>query len=133
MASLEFNDDEVTIILCLADLRENCEVNRFSTDAIVRKSGMDPHFVGDTLNRLKNYGVLQFEDSGDASISINLTIFEYRDQIQNPPLPNHWKSLSAWWFSKRWTLPVTVVVVALPLVTQWIEMLKTLVGWLRSE
>ncbi len=38
MASLKFNDDEVTIILCVADLRENCGVNRFSTDTIVRKS-----------------------------------------------------------------------------------------------
>ncbi len=93
---------------------------------------MDPHFVGDTLNRLKNYGVLLFEDSGDASISINLTIFEYRDQIQNPPLPNHWKASQRGGF-KAVDSPCYSCHCCSPLVTQWIEMLKTLVGWLRSE
>ena len=42
---------------------------------------------------------------------------------------NYWEILLDWWFSRRWSLPVTVLAVALPLLAQWIEWGYKLWSW----
>jgi hypothetical protein len=126
---IEFSDDEESIVIYLAELRESSVEDCFMCEAIAEKLGLPEPVVEATFVRLMNYGFIEFEADGGSVISVRRTIFEVRDLIQNPPLANHWKNLLDWWFSKAWTLPVTALFVVLPLIAQWVEMLKTVLGW----
>ena len=46
-------------------------------------------------------------------------ILQVLDRIDNPPPPDHWANLLTWWRSKRWSVPVTLVVVIVPILAGW--------------
>lgn len=131
-ASFDFSDEDTAIVKCLAGLLERAELNMFSISAVQERTELDEETVRNSCRLLANLGYLSLRDIDGNNFSIEKSIFVVRHAIENPPLPNHWKDLIDWWFSKRWSLPVTALVVVLPLVAQWVEMLKTVAEWVTS-
>jgi len=50
--------------------------------------------------------------------------------LANPPPADYWKSVITWFRSRWWSIPVLVIAVLLPLMVQWVEMIKTLLRWI---
>lgn len=128
-ASIEFSDEEIEIVKLLATSREHTEFNMFRRMFIQERLDLPEETVRAACLRLHNFGYITHRDSEGDSFSIESTIFTLRYAIDNQPLPNHWKNLIDWWFSKRWSMLVTAFVVVLPLIAQWVEMTKTILDW----
>ncbi|MCI0665832.1 MAG: hypothetical protein L0220_32645 [Acidobacteria bacterium] len=46
------------------------------------------------------------------------------------PLKDHWANIVLWFRSRWWSVPIVVFMVCLPLLVQWIEMVKAILKWL---
>jgi hypothetical protein len=48
------------------------------------------------------------------------------------PAPDVWSDIVVWFRSKWWSVPFVLIFVCLPLIVQWIQMLQTVVEWLKK-
>jgi hypothetical protein len=46
------------------------------------------------------------------------------------PLKDHWASIVRWFRSRWWSVPLVLIIVCLPLLIQWFEMVKAILDWL---
>lgn len=57
----------------------------------------------------------------------------YRDEValfaDRLPVKDYWANIVSWFRSRWWSVPFVVIVVCLPLLSQWVEMLKALLRW----
>lgn len=125
-----FNDREVELILALADhfdrKEESCNVSDLPG------FGEDPRAVEAMLMRFRRLHLTKFESMSGTTVRILPDLVAVAYRLRNPPKPNHWQDFIEWWFSKKWSIPVTLVAVVLPLLVQWVEMLKAVVGWVAA-
>ena len=85
-------------------------------------------------DRLTQIGVIAGEHS--TGIRVLPRILEVLELINNPPkppLPDYRDKLTKWFFSKRWSVVVYVLVIGLPALVGWIVMLKTLLDWATTK
>jgi len=68
-------------------------------------------------------------DSND-SFEILPALLTVSHKLNNQPVPNHLSDLTSWWFSAKWRAVVTVFVIILPLLVQWIEMIQQCLSWI---
>jgi hypothetical protein len=58
----------------------------------------------------------------------------YREELaifaERLPAIDYWANIVLWFRSRRWSVPFVAIVVCLPLLFQWVEMLKTLLRWM---
>ncbi len=80
------------------------------------------------IQRFDRYGFISAVSSTTAEIEP--TVMDVVDQLENPPLRDYWAELAAWFRSKRWSVLVVILLIVLPLLVQWVEMLGTLLRWL---
>ena len=85
--------------------------------------GFDEQQMSSTIHRLNNYGIV--DRRTNIHVNIQPGIVKVIEKLDNPDTPNYWSKAIEWWFSKRWRAAVTIFVVLLPLVVQWIEMVGT--------
>ena len=123
----EFSDEEQIVLRFLAD-RFHAGGNWFEVDSVPIPEGCDEQWRDRVLGRLLNYGLIISEASG--SFKIRSTIAPFLHQLDNPRKKNYWKELLDWWFSSRWRVAITAFAVVLPLLVQWIVMIKTVLGWI---
>ena len=72
--------------------------------------------------RFLTYGFTDGGDSGTEIISVEG--HEYLDYLHNPPLKDYWEEYTAWFKSKRWSIPVLLLVVGVPLLTSWLQIVQ---------
>jgi hypothetical protein len=58
----------------------------------------------------------------------------YRDDLalfaERLPPKDYWNNIVLWFRSRWWSVPLVVVVVCMPLLIQWVEMLKAILQWI---
>jgi hypothetical protein len=50
--------------------------------------------------------------------------------VDRLPKSDYWENVVQWFRSRWWSVPIAIVTVCLPLLFQWVEMLKALLKWL---
>ena len=55
---------------------------------------------------------------------------EIVQQWDNPPLRDRWDEVTKWFRSKPWSLPVLVLLVGLPALKGWVDVLKAILEWM---
>lgn len=127
MVQLTFTDDEVATLRFLSQ-RFHSGSRWIDIQAIPIPADCDDSWRDRLVLRLVNYGLVEYDSV--SSLVIHPKVAEVVHQIDHPPQPNYWKLLIAWWFAARWRVAVTAFVVILPLMVQWIEMLRTIHAWI---
>lgn len=122
-----FSDEEVEVLRFLSE-RFHRGGSRFSVSSVPIPDGCDEQWRWRIVGRLANYGYIESETID--SYRIYSGIASLVDRIDNPPPQNHWKELLTWWFASRWRAAVTAFLVILPLIVQWIAMIKTVLEWI---
>ena len=118
-ATVEFDKADRDFILYLADF--------FDKKAELCAVADYPPFVNDNaatvarIDRLGRLGLVKIEARDRSLFRINGTLLELADQIRNPPKRNHWNEFVEKWFSKRWSVPVMLAVVLVPVLAQYAE------------
>jgi len=79
------------------------------------------------LGRLYSGGFL-IKDEGSPP-TIAPSICDLVEALDNPPPPDYRDKLSKWFWSKRWSIGVYLLVVGVPAAVGYIVMLKTILQW----
>ena len=79
------------------------------------------------IDRFTNFGWLVWETN--RGLMIRGKVLDAVEQIENPPPKDYWKSLTTWFRSKPWSIPVLLLLIVLPLVVKWIEMIQKVLRW----
>ena len=78
------------------------------------------------LVRLERLGLVK-NSSGAWELLPELHEVSY--DLKNPSPPDHWKDLTVWFKSQRWSVPLLVAIVAIPIVWQWVEIGGKVGSW----
>ncbi|MGO8750272.1 MAG: hypothetical protein ACLQNE_30375 [Thermoguttaceae bacterium] len=97
-------------------------------DELYRLKELGRELVSPMVERLKGFGLFESIDAG--SIKALPACVELVHAWDNPPTPDYRDKITKWFWSKRWSAAVYIVVVVLPALVCWIAMLKTLLEWL---
>ena len=84
--------------------------------------------IREFITRFKKYNLVQ-SNSIDTYRPTD-KVHEILASIDNPQPPNEWNDLVAWWFKSKWRTGIAVVTVLLPLIVQWISMIRTVLEWI---
>ncbi|HEX3598997.1 MAG TPA: hypothetical protein VHU84_02570 [Lacipirellulaceae bacterium] len=123
-----FSNSEEKLIRALAKRRDQGG-SRFGTDEIASFFDNDDHFAYGVAQRLVNYGMLSMGDCID-EWRIESSVLDAVHQWDHSDPKDYWKSVTRWFKSKWWSIPVLLVFVCLPLLVKWIEMIKTVLIWI---
>lgn len=95
--------------------RTNCDANEWS----------------EMFERLFNNRLVQRPIEGSRA---HLELVEITDQglvsLHEAEHPDHWASIVRWFRSRPWSIGVLAFAVGLPIIVKWIEMLRTVLGWI---
>ncbi|MEO9933351.1 hypothetical protein [Rhodopirellula bahusiensis] len=127
MAKLTFTDDEKEVLRFL-DERFHAGAKWVDVSSVPLPNGCDEQWRDRIVSRLETYGLIRFDSN--SSFVLDPRIAELVYQLNNPPKPNYWKSTIEWWFSAKWRAAITVLTILLPLIVQWVEMIKTVLRWI---
>ncbi|GAB5405487.1 MAG: hypothetical protein Aurels2KO_37180 [Aureliella sp.] len=122
--SVSFEEDEQQAILALAEYyegtSEHCDLAH-----IKLPNGRDLDWMREFCSRLERLQLVGFR--GHTHVTIMLVA---ASTLKNPKAPDYWAEWYAWWFAARWRTAITVLVVLLPFIVQWIEMIQKILAWL---
>lgn len=82
--------------------------------------------VNQVIEQFRAYGWLKNYHPG---VRVESEIREIAHELRNPPPKDSWASVSARFRSKWWSVPIMVVVVALPAIYGYYEMIYKLCVW----
>jgi hypothetical protein len=80
-----------------------------------------------TIDRFRRYGLVEWKTN--VTIRILPSLLEAADMLDNPPPADYWKNIVTWFRSRWWSVALLALAVGLPLLVQWIEMLKAVLRW----
>ncbi len=128
--TVTFEDEEQAVLRFLADIFHKGN-NRCVFREIPLPEKCDEQWRDKTLQRFANYGLVKWQTT--AHIEIKPKLLEVVDKLNNPKKPNYWKKTLEWWFASRWRAAITIAVVILPLLVQWVEMIRTVLKWIGTS
>lgn len=100
----------------------------FSPERVRNDTGLTPEQTVHVVSRLEALGIMvPMCDDGTAEISRK--ICDVVAALNRPP--DYWKKLRAWWFSRWWSIPITVLAVVVPALLQWRDWLSWIWSWFR--
>jgi len=108
--------------------RNEYRPNVVEFDSIVRPPNETEQEFKNLLAKFERLGCVHWP-SGKSFTVLN-HVREFAHDVLHPPIPNYFASLTQWWFATRWRAIITLTVVLLPLIVQWIEMLQKILEWL---
>jgi hypothetical protein len=82
----------------------------------------------DALNGLISAGAIS--KLADGIFRVEPKCVEIRKRLDNPPPIDRWDEATKWLRSKRWTLPLLVVGVALPLIKGYWDLISLILGYI---
>ena len=129
MAPIEISEKEKQFILMLAD-RFLQGVKHVQSKDFPVPPNSDPSVASNLGRRYANLGILKC--IGEPLYEIQDKVVEYAHQLNNPPLKDYWADIANWFRSKPWSVPVLLVLVCLPLLVQWVQMILYLLNWFVS-
>jgi hypothetical protein len=115
--TVQFDETEERVLRYLHGLFQNGEES-CKKETIKEKSSLSSNEWNHVWGRFKVLGIFGQESTTD--IQIAPVVCEFVSVLDHRPPVNHWKRIHDWWFSKRWTLPATAVVLGVPIIAQWI-------------
>jgi len=104
----------------------------------VAATGVTPEEQRHIESRLVRLEVIEFlmpDDKGrkDCDYLVNGRVCELVSELDHRPLVNHWQRFLSWWFSKRWSMPLTALVLLAPIVAQWCEWAYKCYMWYKGN
>lgn len=120
----KFNESEISAIRLLAERRHagNVEVTQFEIHELIGYDAAESLF-----DRLRVYDMSYWPNN--VNIEATTILLEYVDRIDNPPTPDHLKSINVWWNSKRWSVLITTALKVLACIVLMITALKMTISW----
>ena len=139
MVEIELDDYEKEVVRFLAARFDKGE-KYISEKGFPRYEEVSEDAVWATVKRFVNFRWLYWEEVEDRfsvrrnrkQLCISDRICEVAHLLDNPPPKNYWKRTCAWFFGRRWSVPVMILTVVLPAILGWIVMLKEILRWVRA-
>ena len=130
MVEILYNEQETDILYWFGEQYDVGNVKLHFTEMPqfkkLERKGLIP-----ILNRFECYGLI--ECKGNTCVILQPSILHEIDRLKNPPPRDYWKEISIWFRSRPWSIPVFVVLVVLPLIVQWIEMINKVINYFQGE
>ena len=127
-AKVSFDDNDQAMINFLADYFNKHGSREISINKIIEYVQSEPSEIRERLNRFIGFQMVQ--EIGKNTIEILPNLLEASIVLKDKRDHDYWKSCELWFRSKWWSLPALFFIVLLPLIVQWIEMIKTVMQWL---
>ena len=127
MVEIAFNEYEIELVRFFAQRSTGGE-EIVNMKEVPRYDEVGKEKVYHIRKRFTDYGLLKGYSSED--VEVLPTVLELVQQWDNPPLPDYRDKMTKWFWSKRWSMVVYVLVVGLPALLGWVVMLKTILEWL---
>ena len=131
-SKVKFSEREIRFLSFLRDryLTSTSMSHYVPTTEVPRENDETADEIKNMISKFTRFNLLKWETTG--AFSIQHSLIELVHEIENPPARNHLSEWTIWWFAKPWRAAISVVAIILPLIVQWIEMLKTTLAWLRQ-
>jgi hypothetical protein len=128
-SKVKFSEREIRFLTFLRDryLTSKSMSHYVQTTEVPRESDETIDQIKNMISKFARFNVLKWETTG--AFSIQQSLIELVHEIENPPARNHLSEWTIWWFGKPWRAAISAVAIILPLIVQWIEMLKTVLDW----
>lgn len=123
---MQLTEDEKAAVLFLAD-RYRQSRGEVDIDEIPGMKSLGPMEAQSFVNQLCRRGFA--ERSSDGFVSALPPTMEVAHDIEHPPVANQWNRLIQWWFASWWRTAIAAIAVILPLLVQWIQMIRTILAW----
>ena len=75
-----------------------------------------------SINKLRNFHLIKFIVA--EIIEISPTMISEREKLKAPP--NYFQTSKVWWFSKPWAVALTILIIILPAIKTYIDILSYL-------
>ena len=131
-SKVKFSEREIRFLTFLRDryLSPQSMSHYVQTSEVPRENDETTAEIKNIISKFERFKLLKWETTG--AFSIQESLVELVHDIENPPARNHLSEWTIWWFGKPWRAAISAVVIILPLIVQWIEMLKTMLDWIRQ-
>lgn len=127
MAKVEFSEYEQEVIHFLAKhFSEKDQHVEFSEFPHFEELGRNK--ILEVAERLARFGLL--EDHTNRSMTILPGVIDVAEKLNNPPVRDRWEETTKWFRSKWWSLPVLGLLVGLPALKGWVDIVKSIAEWM---
>jgi hypothetical protein len=130
------NDKQKKAVRSLQGQRAQETQNITTRHSVISQTGLSDQDYDHLLHYLVNQKAVDIFVADDgvyaADFAVEPGIHELVRELNNPPKEDHWKNLRTWFASKWWSVPIFVLVVGLPLIYTYFQMVKDLGQWLTT-
>jgi hypothetical protein len=126
MAKVEFNEYEVQLVRFFAKFYT--DEGRYCPFGAIPGYKEDRAKFGAAFDRLSRFNFAKGHTSG--SLEVLPKCLEEVEAWDNPPVPDRWDEATKWLRSKRWSLPLLVVGVGLPLIKGYWDLITLILGYI---
>jgi len=105
-------------------------------ETIITEAGLTDSEYESLISRLDSLGLVDVvEADGFAYPAVRgePELASIIQSLDNPPPKDYWKSLTVWFRSKWWSIPVFIVTVVLPAVVGYVELVQKVVKYFSGE
>jgi hypothetical protein len=131
---ISFSEREIRFLKFLRDkyLSKGTMSHYVQTPMVPKEGAETAGDVKDMICKFERLKLVVWETTD--SFSIKPSVLDVLHEIENPPIKNHLTEWTSWWFGVPWRAAISLIAIILPLIVQWIEMIKTVLKWiLRGE
>jgi hypothetical protein len=124
---IDLSDHERECLLFLARLYDSGHT-RAQIKSFPRHDQLGKEAIHNVIVRFRKYGFIDWDSN--VAVTIYGTVVDAAHQIEKPPPPDYWHDIQIWFQAWPWSIPVVVVAVGLPLIVEWIRIIRTVLEWL---
>lgn len=130
MNEIHLSDAEIDVARFLAQhFREKGKFDYVAYSDFPNYEELGEQQAANIAQRFKSFGWVGSVAAG--TFKVEPAILDIAYQLDNPPPKDYWKRTVTWFRSNRWSVPFVLILIVLPLLVQWVEMIKTLLRWVR--
>ena len=126
----EFSEHEEEILRFLKKQYDEQPKGRVSFHRLPRYEDVGCRGIEKICKRFYGLGILEPTNNPNVAYIIIDGVRQHLDRLDHPLPKDYWKRLFIWFRSKPWSIPVLVLAIVLPLLVQWVGMIKALLQWM---
>lgn len=128
-STVEFSEDDAKVIAALVEHYDQ-HAKSFSVGDLSQQTQLPVEQLKKILLRFSRYEMVSLETRSGDYWSIEPNLLTTAEHLSAPAPPrDYWKEVEVWFRSRPWSLPVFLILVGLPLVVTYIQMLVTVLKW----
>jgi hypothetical protein len=124
--TVHFSPDEIRMLRRIAETAKDRRMGGRITP-LAEEFGMERNKFIDFVMRL--YPLRLAQGGTNESFHVTPLLVESIHALDNQPPVDQWERVKTWFYSRKWSIPVVVVVIGVPILVGWRTALKTILEW----